>query len=348
MTQAQEINKLQSTATVGESSSMQTLPSVNWTAPKSTMHSAPFEPGRPSDDRNVMMKFCTNVSSIKSLASTSLAGPPAEVSPIETQKSEEPRLAVLQNRYTRAEEEDAQIALHVGRLQISNHSDENQCTEAESDDENGNQKAEKVGTVRFETNRSSKNSISKSEEASERRRRSENNLLQKMFSRSPRSRTIISSLGRRVSRSSRVFVQSRKGRSSFHHRITIEALPEESNENDVDGDQKNTASVEQEKAETTTNFESNHHLALPSRADSLKAERRGRSLFRSSKHKRSRAPSPGPRTGAESEVPVELRVRREYPEPGYRKRGWAHKLRSRKVRTKKAADKKIEKSEPCS
>lgn len=192
-----------------------------------------------------------------------------------------------------------------------------------------------TATVRFETTLSRTDSKSKSELASAQRIKSDNNLFQKLFSRSSRGRTVMPS-GRR-SKFSNLLVQSGKGRSSLHHRITVEALTHLSAHSTTDG--KESYNGEEISGYNQAFDDECKEHSIPGsvhavRADSEKKNRRGRSLFRTGNHKRSRARSPSKDSSGER---IRFRsVRRESPspEPGKRKH-WPRKLLTRAEREKK-------------
>ena len=238
--------------------------------------------------------------------------------------------------------EDTSILPDIGLLNIADRSQQKQdvqpCTSVNRDIQT--YPIDRTMVVQKNNNPSPNNGhpISKSEQASENRPKPESNLVRRLFSHSAFSRTIIPSLGRRTSRNSTIFVQSMKGRSTFHHRTTIDVLPHGRHQIDVHADHNahNLEAVDrpQTGSSSTVSSESRYPY-LANRSDSLKNDRRGRSLFRSSKHKRSRAPAPGRRRNrgpAFDDNGTECRVRRESPEPGYRTRDSSCRLRTRKVR----------------
>ena len=188
---------------------------------------------------------------------------------------------------------------------------------------------EEKGTVRFGfDNKSSDGSdgpmkseqafprSSQSEQAFERRqsRRSDNSMINKVFR--PRSRTITPCPGRR-SKFSTLLMQSEKGRPGFRRHKTVEALPDE----DITSADGRSNNCEQSKKLSRP--------ILKIRADSVRSERRGRSLFISkTPAKRSRARSP-PRKGGMTRL-----ARRESAEPGERYTSWGAKIMSRLDREK--------------
>lgn len=195
-----------------------------------------------------------------------------------------------------------------------------------------------AGTVRFDSTMSRTDSKSKSELASAQRVKSENSIFQKLFSRSSRGRTLAPS-GRR-SKFSNLIVQSSKGRPTLGHRFTIEALTHLSSHSITDGKLSyhgDGVSVHSHAIHNDAKEQSLPLMNTPVRADSVKKHRRGRSLFRSQEHKRSRARSPSKdRSGAR----LKLRsVRRESPSPEPAKRKqWPRKLLTRSQREKKRSE----------
>lgn len=182
---------------------------------------------------------------------------------------------------------------------------------------------------------------SKSERDGDRHRKSESRLFPKKLGlRISQTRTITPSTRR--SRNSTLLVQPGKGRHSLHHRITIEALckngancddgcgkdNDEENNRNGGGDSKDVKHLNiQLKGRT------------PAKADSVKFQRRGRSLFRSTMHKRSRARSPGQRHGEDTGKVRGIRRESPSPEPARRKRNWVRKVMTRAEREKKLKEK---------
>lgn len=192
---------------------------------------------------------------------------------------------------------------------------------------------------------------SKSERDGERQRKSENRLFPKRLGlRVSQTRTITPSARR--SRNSTLLVQPGKGRANLHHRITIEALSKNGitcddgsgNSNDNDDDHSGDEDGKENNVKhLNIQFKGNNGI----RADSMKFQRRGRSLFRTKMHKRSRARSPGERHSEASggKVPG---IRRESPspQPGRRKRNWVRKVMTRAEREKKLKEKEDVESKP--
>ena len=157
---------------------------------------------------------------------------------------------------------------------------------------------------------------SKSEEAFERRqtRRSDNSMTNKLFR--SRCRTITPCPGRRSKRST-LLMQSEKGRPGLRRHTTVEALPDE----DITS-----------AAGSWNNAAHSKKLSRPIlaiRANSVRSERRGRSLFRyTNPSQRSRARSPVRRGG------MTRLARKESAEPGERYTSWGAKIMSRLDREK--------------
>lgn len=185
--------------------------------------------------------------------------------------------------------------------------------------------SERSSTVRFEPISGASETVSTSEKALDRYPCMDNPMFHKMTLQNPRNRTITPS--NRRSRNSKLLVQPAKGRSSFHHRFTIEALSQMSkhsaagDNSDDDDEEEGSGSRDRTVKEGT-------------RGTSVKFQRRGRSLFRSTVHKRSRARSPGARYGCNKKIEG---VRRESlsPQVGRRKRHWVRKVMTRCEREKK-------------
>lgn len=194
-----------------------------------------------------------------------------------------------------------------------------------------------------------------------------NSMLEKLFARSLRTRTLTTfhrsaqglgelSGGSTSGTNTTVIVDHSKGQPRFVHRVTVEILP------NYVSSKCSTATNSRIKPITIVtepcqkmlhgvgDSETGSCKALPKltaegRADSLKTERRGRSLFRKhGKHKRSCARSPGFRrlsenqlvgAGTTSGINASLAriglIRRESPspQPGGRKRTWTRKVMSR-------------------
>lgn len=199
----------------------------------------------------------------------------------------------------------------------------------------------------------------------------ENSLFAKLFVRSTRTRTVTTLrrsvlvlgglLGESGSRSQRigwvstsVIVDRRNASSSLVHRVTAEALPQSTLNNATGIGSSSTEVVSHHRTHESESDLVEPRLAIKNRADSLQKERRGRSLFRTKDHKRSRARSPGPRqvgrngnvvgTGTGTgETRMGLSkmswVRRESPspQPAMRKRSWVRKVIPRAERERRAA-----------
>lgn len=205
-----------------------------------------------------------------------------------------------------------------------------QCKEDDSVEKN-----HVTGAVRFGATMSRADSKSKSELITPQRVKSDNSIFQKLFSRSSRGRTLTPS-GRR-SKFSNLIVQSAKGRPTLGHRFTIEALTHLSSHSITDGKLSCHGDEVVGRNQAVQDHDKEQSLPLMNtavRADSDKKHRRGRSLFRSMEHKRSRARSPSKdRSGAG----LKLRsVRRESPSPKPAKRKqWPRTLMTRSQREKK-------------
>lgn len=164
-----------------------------------------------------------------------------------------------------------------------------------------------------------------------------------------------------------VLVNCRKGQPAFVHMVTAEALPESgipeamgrfTDETEVGV--RSPASVVYGSVDVSTTKD-----AVPEdnpkvgRTESVTSHRRGRSLFRSKEHKRSRARSPGLRrdfecresvaggtvhSGMNSGYATWTAIRRESlsPRPANRKRTWRRKVMSRVERERRLAIRKNE------
>lgn len=188
-------------------------------------------------------------------------------------------------------------------------------------------------------------SKSKSERDGERHRKSESRLFPKKLGlRVSQMRTITPSARR--SRNSTLLVQPGKGRASLHHRITIEALSRNGIHCDDDGCKNINDEDDGDDCGDDSGKENEvRHLNIQLRskpgvrADSVKFQRRGRSLFRTTMHKRSRARSPGDRHGEDTGKVHGIRRESPSPRSGQRKRNWVRKVMTRAEREKKLKEK---------
>lgn len=164
---------------------------------------------------------------------------------------------------------------------------------------------------------------------------SDRNIFEEYISGPLRGQTLLPS-GRR-SRFSSLILTSGKGPSDLHRSTTIEALTHFSSCSVIERKasyNENERSCQSEAFDYHCKERPMQELKKAVRADSDMKTRRGRSLFRSKEHKRSRARSPSrDRSGAT----LRLRsVRRESPSPEpARRKQWPRKVLTRSQREKK-------------